>query len=86
MQHKIKYYYLCDYASPEDMIFGEGELSDRQIELLKKAKPHNTNYYSIYLEDNTNFITLYSKNDLLNINEDILIKWNNSYGEVPMQE
>nr|DAP08605.1 MAG TPA: hypothetical protein [Bacteriophage sp.] len=28
MQHKIKYYYLCDYASPENMIFGEGELSD----------------------------------------------------------
>nr|DAR23134.1 MAG TPA: hypothetical protein [Caudoviricetes sp.] len=28
MQHKIKYYYLCDYASPENMTFGEGELSD----------------------------------------------------------
>lgn len=77
MQHKIKYYYLCDYTSLEDMIFGEGELSDEQIELLKKAKPHNLNYYSIYLEDNAHFITYYDSEDFLDIIRDKLEQWNN---------
>lgn len=55
MKHRIKYYYLCDCAFPEDVVF---------------------------VEDNTNFITLYSKNNLLDINEDILAEWNDkSCGE-----
>lgn len=78
MQHKIKYYYLCDYVSSKYMIFGEGELSDEQIELLKKAKPHNLNYYSIYLEDKTHFNTYYDNEDFLDITKGKLEQWNNN--------
>ena len=77
MQHKIKYYYLCDYASPENMIFGEGELSDEQIELLRKAKSRSLNCYSIYLEDKTHFTTNYDSEDFLDITRDKLEQWNN---------
>lgn len=75
MQHKIKYYYLGDYGSIFYSVFGEGYLSDEQIQLLKEAKPHNLNYYSIYLEDNTNFISYYDNKDFLNITKDKLKQW-----------
>lgn len=78
MQHKIKYYYLCDYTSLKDMIFEEGELSDEQIELLRKAKSHNLNYYSIYLEDKTHFTTYYDSENFLDITKDKLKQWNNN--------
>ena len=77
MQHKIKYYYLCDYASPENMTFGEGKLSDEQIELLRKAKSRSLNCYSIYLEDKTHFTTHYDSKDFLDITRDKLEQWNN---------
>lgn len=72
MQHKIKYYYLGNYS-----VFGEGYLSDEQIQLLKEAKPHNFNYYFIYLDDNTNFISYYDNEDFLNITKDKLKQWQN---------
>lgn len=78
MQNKIKYYYLCDYTSLKDMIFEEGELSDEQIELLRKAKSHNLNYYYIYLEDKTLFTTYYDSEDFLDITKDKLKQWNNN--------
>lgn len=77
MKHKIKYQYLCDYNSILNTIFGEGELSEKQIELLKKAKPHNLNYYIICLEDKTSFTTYYDKNDFLDITQNKLEQWNN---------
>lgn len=77
MQHKIKYYYLGDYESVFYAVFGEGYLSDEQIQLLKEAKPHNLNYYVIYLDDSTNFISYYDNKDFLNITKDKLKQWQN---------
>lgn len=59
------------------MTFGEGELSDEQIELLRKAKSRSLNYYSIYLEDNVHFNTYYDNEDFLDITRDKLEQWNN---------
>lgn len=68
--------YLGDYSSIADLVLKEGMLSDTQIDLLKRAVPHNLNYYSVSLEDGTKFITYYTE-DILNITENKLRKWNN---------
>lgn len=54
MVHKIKWYFL---GNTPDFIFGEGYLTDGQIELLKDTPYICSNYYLVELEDGSQFKT-----------------------------
>ena len=76
MKHKINYYYLSS-GKLSSLPSGKGELTDEQIELLKRANHYvnSTAYYSITLEDGSKFTTPYRRDDFLDIDEEKFNDW-----------
>lgn len=77
MEHKIKYF-LISGNSIINPVFGEGMLTDEQIELLKKANDcmyFSPVHYNIELEDGSSFDTVYTYKDFLDIDEEKFNEW-----------
>ena len=76
MKHKIE----CTFLGGLRDVHKNGELTDEQIELLKRANDYvsSTAFCLITLEDGSKFTTPYRRDDFLDIDEEKFNDWVNN--------
>ena len=76
MKHKIE----CTFLGGLRDVYKNGELTDEQIELLKRANDYvsSTAFCLITLEDGSKFTTPYMRKDIFDIDEEKFNDWVNN--------